>query len=71
MGDTGEAAQGSAYVPPCSSRVTVSMSGSWSLFPLASHPHGAETQWLLGAEKELKWAGGRAWITHLSGNLTC
>lgn len=68
MGDTGEGAQGGVYVPPRSFRVIVSMSGSWSLFPLASHPHGAETQWLLGAEKELKWAGRRAWIALLSGN---
>lgn len=43
MGDAGEVAQGSAHVSPCSSRVIFLMSGSWSLFPLVFHPHGAET----------------------------
>lgn len=38
-------------------------------FPLASHPHGAET-WFLEAEKELRRAGRRAWIAcFISGNL--
>ena len=50
-------------------RVIVSKSGSWFCFPLASRPHGAETQWLLGAEKERRWAGKRAWIAHFSRNL--
>lgn len=55
MGDTGKVAQGSAHVPPCSSRVIVSVSGSWSLFPLTSHPHGVETRGLLGTKR-----GGQA-----------
>lgn len=31
-------------------------------------PLGAETRWLLGAEEELRWAGGGAWLAHFSGD---